>query len=281
MECYVVDAFAENIFEGNPAAVCVMKNWISDELMQKIAAENNLSETAFTVKEDDGSYHLRWFTPLSEIDLCGHATLATAFVINNFYGSEVKILKFKTMSGELVVVKKEDLFEMDFPSRMPTPFTISEQLIDALGIIPIEAHISRDLVLVLENEEQVLNATPNFSKLREIPDGLGVLITSKSEKYDFVSRCFFPKLNVNEDPVCGSAHTSFIPYWSNILGKKEMIARQVSSRGGKYYFLLHNTQCVLLKFQGTLYLKHEGERVKIAGRAVLFSKAQLQIKFNN
>lgn len=258
MKCYVVDAFAENLFEGNPAAVCIMENWILDDTMQKIAAENNLSETAFAVKEGDG-YRLRWFTPGGEIDLCGHATLATAYVIANYYEENVDRITFQTMSGELVVVKKGELYEMDFPSRMPEEFTLTEQMVEALGIKPIETYLGRDLMFVLEREEEVQNASPDFSKLEKLPDGLGVLITAKSEKYDFVSRCFFPKLNVNEDPVCGSAHCNFIPFWAKRLGKDDMIARQLSKRGG------------------TLYCKLVGDRVKISGSAVLYSIADLQV----
>ncbi|MCY8989773.1 PhzF family phenazine biosynthesis protein [Bacillus atrophaeus] len=258
MKYYVVDAFAENLFEGNPAGVCIMKEWIPDELMQQIATENNLSETAFAVKEGE-SYRLRWFTPADEIDLCGHATLATAYVIANFYESNVEEIKFQTISGELVVVKKGELYEMDFPSRMPKEISLTEEMVEALGVKPVEVHLGRDLIFVLEKEDDVLNASPDFSKLKELPDGLGVLITARSEKYDFVSRAFFPKLNVNEDPVCGSAHCNFIPYWAKNLSKNEMVARQLSKRGGK------------------LYCKFEGDRVKISGSAVLYSIADLQI----
>jgi PhzF family phenazine biosynthesis protein len=258
MKCYVVDAFAENVFEGNPAAVCIMEKWILDDTMQKIAAENNLSETAFAVKEGDG-YRLRWFTPGGEIDLCGHATLATAYVIANYYEKTVNRITFQTMSGELVVLKKGELYEMDFPSRMPEEFRLTEQMVEALGVKPIETYLGRDLMFVLEREEDVQNASPDFSKLEKLSDGLGVLITAKSEKYDFVSRCFFPKLNVNEDPVCGSAHCNFIPFWAKRLEKDEMIARQLSKRGG------------------TVYCKLAGDRVKISGSAVLYSIADLQI----
>jgi len=258
MKCYVVDAFAEKLFEGNPAAVCIMENWIPDGIMQKIATENNLSETAFAVKEGDG-YRLRWFTPGGEIDLCGHATLATAYVIANYYEKHVCKIKFQTMSGELVVLKENELYQMNFPSRMPEEFTLTEQMVEALGVKPIETYLGRDLMFVLEKEDDVKNATPDFSKLEKLPDGLGVLITAKSEKYDFVSRAFFPKLNVNEDPVCGSAHCSFIPFWAKRLGKKEMVARQLSRRGG------------------TLYCGIVDDRVTISGSAVLYAISDLQI----
>lgn len=258
MKYFVVDAFAENLFEGNPAGVCIMEKWLPDDIMQKIAIENNLSETAFAVKEGYG-YRLRWFTPGGEIDLCGHATLATAYVIANYYEKNVESIKFETISGELVVVKKEELYEMDFPSRMPEEFTLTEQMVEALGVKPIETYLGRDLMFVLEKEEDVQNASPDFPKLLKLPDGLGVLITAKSEKHDFVSRCFFPKLNVNEDPVTGSAHCHLIPYWSERLGKNEMVARQLSKRGG------------------TLYCKFSGDRVEISGPAVLYAIADIQI----
>ncbi|MFC7393372.1 PhzF family phenazine biosynthesis protein [Scopulibacillus cellulosilyticus] len=258
MKYYIVDAFAEKLFEGNPAGVCIMKEWLPEEVMRKIAIENNLSETAFAVKEKDG-YRLRWFTPGGEIDLCGHATLATAYVIANFYEENVEAIKFQTMSGELIVLKKDELYEMDFPSKMPEKIALTEQMVEAIGIEPAETYLGRDLMFVLEKEEDVQNANPDFSKIKDLPDGLGVLITAKSKKYDFVSRCFFPKLNVNEDPVCGSAHCNFIPFWAKRLGKDEMVARQLSDRGG------------------TLYCKSFGDRVKISGSAVLYAIADILI----
>ncbi|MDQ8735636.1 PhzF family phenazine biosynthesis protein [Paenibacillus sp. LHD-38] len=259
MKYYVVDAFAENVFEGNPAGVCVMDAWLSEELMQKIAIENNLSETAFAVKEEDELYRLRWFTPGGEIDLCGHATLATAYVITNFYDTDSKRIRFKTLSGELTVIRNGELYEMDFPSRMPETQPLTDQMVEALGIRPSEAYLGRDLMFLLESESDVINLEPDFSKLAGLPEGLGVLVTARSDEYDFVSRCFFPKLNVNEDPVCGSAHCNFIPFWAARLNKQEMTARQVSKRGG------------------TLYCKLAGDRVTISGRAALYSIAELYV----
>lgn len=259
MKYFVVDAFAEKVFEGNPAGVCIMNDWISDELMQKIAIENNLSETAFAVKEG-AHYRLRWFTPGEEINLCGHATLATAFIILNYYEMQLDRVKFNTISGELTVNKQNDLYELDFPSVPSEEISVTEQMISALGIMPKETYLNRDLVFVLESEEEVRNVSPDFSKLVTLPEGLGVCVTAQGSKYDFVSRGFFPKLKVNEDPVTGSLHCSLIPFWANRLGKKEMVARQLSSRGG------------------TLYCKHEDTRVKMAGRAVLYSGAELNIE---
>lgn len=258
MKYFVVDAFAEKVFEGNPAGVCIMNNWISDELMQKIAIENNLSETAFAVKED-GYYRLRWFTPGGEINLCGHATLATAFIILNYYEKQLDSVKFNTISGELIVDKQDDLYELDFPSVPSEEISVTEQMISALGIVPKETYLNRDLVFVLGSEEEVKNVSPDFAQLERLPEGLGVCVTAKGSDYDFVSRGFFPKLKVNEDPVTGSLHCSLIPFWADRLGKKELVARQLSNRGG------------------TLYCKHEGTRVKMAGRAVLYSVAELKI----
>ncbi|UOQ84628.1 PhzF family phenazine biosynthesis protein [Gracilibacillus salinarum] len=259
MKYFVVDAFAEKVFEGNPAGVCIMNDWISDELMQKIAIENNLSETAFAVKESS-HYGLRWFTPGGEINLCGHATLATAFIILNYYEMQLDSVKFSTISGELTINKQDDLYELDFPSVPSEQISVTGQMISALGIIPKETFLNRDLVFVLESEEEVRNVSPDFAKLETLPEGLGVCVTAQGSEFDFVSRAFFPKLKVNEDPVTGSLHCSLIPFWANILEKKEMVARQLSSRGG------------------TLYCKHEDTRVKMAGRAVLYSVAELNIE---
>lgn len=259
MKYFVVDAFAEKVFEGNPAGVCIMIDWISDELLQKIAIENNLSETAFAVKEG-AHYRLRWFTPGGEINLCGHATLATAFIILNYYEMQLDSVKFNTISGELTVNKQDDLYELDFPSVPSEKISFTEHMISALGIVPKETYLNRDLVFVLESEKEVRNVSPDFAKLETLPEGLGVCVTAQGSEYDFVSRGFFPKLKVNEDPVTGSLHCSLIPFWANRLGKKEMVARQLSSRGG------------------TLYCKHEDTRVKMAGRAVLYSVAELNIE---
>lgn len=258
MKYYVVDAFAEKVFEGNPAGVCIMDQWISDELMQKIAIENNLSETAFAVKEGT-HYKLRWFTPGGEINLCGHATLATAFVIMNYVETELIYIAFQTMSGILTVNRKDESYEMDFPTVHSKPYEITEQIVDALGVTPIEAYINRDLVFVLESEEAVKRVNPDFSRLEKLPDGLGVGVTAKGTECDFVSRAFFPKLKINEDPVTGSIHCSLIPFWYERLGKNEMMAKQLSRRGG------------------TLYCKYEGDRVKIAGKAIVYSIAELLV----
>lgn len=259
MKCYIVDAFSEKIFEGNPAGVCVLDKWLSDDTMQNIAIENNLSETAFTVKIDN-HYQLRWFTPGGEIDLCGHATLATAFILANFYEKEKTKFIFKTLSGELVVIKNNDIFEMNFPSISIERHPLSQQMVEALGnISPIETYKGRDLIFVLKDEFQVKNLKPDFEKLKKLEEGLAVFITACSHEFDFVARAFWPKLGVNEDPVCGSMFCSLIPYWSKILKKNSMIARQVSKRGG------------------TVYCKDKNERVQISGTATLYAISELQI----
>lgn len=258
MKYYVVDAFAQHLFDGNPAGVCILDNWLPDEIMQNIAAENNLSETAFAVKECE-DYRLRWFTPAAEIELCGHGTLATAFVLAKFYEPDAEQFAFHTLGGKLTVLRKENQYEMDFPSRLPEPFSLTHHMIEALGVKPVETYLSRDLMFVLENEDQVRQLTPDFSKLKQLPDGLGVHVTAKGTTFDFVSRSFFPKLNVNEDPVCGSAHCNFIPFWADRLGKNKLVSRQLSKRGGTLYCLL------------------EGDRVKISGTAVLYLEAELRM----
>ena len=261
MKQYIVDAFAEEVFEGNPAAVCVMDRWLDDAIMQKIAIENNLSETAFAVWEDD-HYHLRWFTPSKEVDLCGHATLGTAFVLSNIFKPDENRFVFDTLSGRLIVTRKDDLYEMDFPSRMPEIVDVSEKMIQALnGAQPLGAYLSRDLMLVLPDEKSVSEFEPDWSKIIAVPEGMGFLITAKADgnEYDFVSRTFFPNIKVNEDPVCGSAHCNFVPFWAEKLGKNEMTAHQVSPRGG------------------IVYCRNDKERVYLSGRAALYSEAEIHI----
>ncbi|RBW68577.1 PhzF family phenazine biosynthesis protein [Bacillus taeanensis] len=258
MKYFVVDAFAEKVFEGNPAGICIMNKWILDELMQKIAIENNLSETAFAVKEGD-HYRLSWFTPGGEINLCGHATLAAAFIILNYYEKRLDTVKFNTISGELTVTKQDDLYELDFPAVPSEEISVTDQMIKALGIVPKETYLNRDLVFILESEEEVRNVSPDFAKLEALPEGVGVSVTAQGSEFDFVSRAFFPKLKVNEDPVTGSLHCSLVPLWAKRLEKQELVARQLSNRGG------------------TLYCKHEDTRVKMAGKAVLYSIAEINI----
>lgn len=255
MRQYVVDAFTDKVFGGNPAAVCVMDKWLSDGIMMKITRENNLSETAFAVKEG-ADYKLRWFTPGGEIDLCGHATLATAYVITKFIEPEITEVRFQTLSGLLVVVKKEEIFEMDFPSYELKKVDVTEAMVEAIGIRPLEAYMGRDLLCVLESEEEVRKLNPNLEKINVL-DGLLLNVTARGKDFDCVSRSFAPKCNVPEDPVCGSGHCHIIPFWANKLGKNELVAYQASSRGG------------------TLYCEYQGERVKLSGKAALYSIADI------
>ena len=258
MKQYIVDAFTDILFHGNQAAVCVMDEWISDELMQNIAKENNFSETAFTVKEDD-NYHLRWFTPGGEIDFCGHATLGASFVLFNFYEKEKNEISFMTQVGKLVVTREKDQCVMDMPAYNCQPVSVTKEMEDALGVKPIEAYLDRDLLMVLETEDQVKNLSPDIEKMKLL-EGLTIAVTSPGREYDSVSRVFVPKLAISEDPVTGSSHCMIAPYWSEKLGKKELNCYQASERGGE------------------LKIKVLGDRVKIAGKAVLFSVSELYIR---
>jgi len=256
MKYYIVDAFSEKLFSGNQAGVCLLDEWLADETMQNIAAENNLAETAFVVKRD-GYYDLRWFTPKFEIDLCGHATLASAFVVTNFLDVGISEIDFHTKSGVLSVKKIGDLFEMDFPARMPEQIEITSLMEHAVRVPILEAHMSRDMLLLLDNEKQVKYLNPDMNMVAKLPDCLGLIVTAKGESVDFVSRFFAPNAGVPEDPVTGSAHSTLIPFWAERLGKDEMTAKQLSERGG------------------TLYCKNCGDRVKISGYATLYLKGEI------
>ena len=230
MKQYIVDAFTSEPFAGNPAAVCVMEKWPSDEAMMKLAMENNLSETAFIVKEEAG-YHLRWFTPGTEVELCGHATLASSFVILNYYEPDSDSVKFNTLSGQLTVTRKGNLYEMDFPTMELKEIPVTDDMESAFGVRPIKAVLGLDLVCVFENEEQVREMDPNQNGLLRI-EGRIQNATAKGKETDCVSRSFCPKLSIAEDPVCGSAHCQIADYWASELGKNVIEAYQASKRGG-------------------------------------------------
>lgn len=257
MKQYIVDAFTDKVFGGNPAAVCVMESWPSDGLMAAVTCENNLSETAFAVKEGE-KYHLRWFTPGGEIDLCGHATLATAWVIMNICEPELQKVVFTTLSGDLTVVRKEDLYEMDFPAYRLEKVAVTPAMADAMGTMPQEAYMGRDLLCVFDSEETVRNMQPDLDKVQKL-DGLLLQVTAAGKGSDCVSRTFAPKCDVPEDPVCGSGHCHIVPYWANRLGKNSLTAYQASKRGG------------------TLYCAVSGDRVKLAGKAALYAEAELHV----
>ena len=260
MKQYIVDAFTDKIFSGNQAAVCILDKWISDDLMQNIAMENNLSETAFAVKQGD-YYQLRWFTPAGEIDFCGHATLGTAYVINRFYDVGTQNIKFKTMVGDLLVSVYDDVFEMNFPAYSLNEIPVTDDMTKAIGIKPESAFIDRDLMLVIDSELDIKKLNINQEALKKL-DGLCVAVTAKSKKYDCVSRVFASELNVPEDPVTGSTHCMIIPYWAKTLNKDRIVAYQASSRGG------------------ILYSKIENDRVKMAGKAVLYSISEILVDYN-
>lgn len=257
MKQYVVDAFTDKLFSGNQAGVCVMDEWIPAELMQNIAKENNLSETAFIVK--DGSvYNIRWFTPAGEIDFCGHATLGSSFVLFNYYCKEAEQIELKGQIGTLYVKRNGDLYEMDFPAYECRPAEITDAMEDAIGVRPLEAYMDRDLLMVVEDEETVRNMEADQTKLQQLP-GVCIAVTAKGKEYDTVSRVFAPELNIPEDPVTGSTHCMIAPYWAKRLGKEELICYQASER------------------TGVLYARIAGDRVKISGKAVLYSTAELEV----
>jgi len=250
---YTVDAFTDHIFGGNPAAVCPLQQWLPTETMQQLASENNLSETAFFVAREDKSFDIRWFTPELEIDLAGHPTLATAFVIFTELGYRGDTIQFHSKSGVLTVTKKEGLLEMNFPSRMPVACTPPDALLKGFNIAPAQVLRSRDYVLVYNSQQEVENAVPDFSQLNQV-ETLGIIITAKGDYVDFVSRFFVPNSVIGEDPVTGSAHTTLIPYWAEQLDKTSLTAVQLSKRMGHLWCTLN------------------GDRVTIAGKAVLYMK---------
>lgn len=255
IKLYQVDAFASRTFEGNPAAVCPLENWLDDALLQAIAEENNLSETAFFVPSEKG-FKLRWFTSVKEIDLCGHATLATAHVIFGKLGYSKQVILFETRSGELFVKKKGHLLEMDFPATPPRPCGLYETLVKGLGERPVEVLAADDYLAVFDSEAAVRAIIPNHALLSQL-DLRGVIATAPGVDVDFVSRFFAPKFGIPEDPVTGSAHCELAPYWAGKLGKNILTAKQVSRRGG-------NITCEL-----------KGDRVLLSGCAITFMEAEI------
>ncbi len=256
---FQADAFTDQLFGGNPAAICPLDNWLPEEIMQKIAIENNLAETAFFVKNENG-YKLRWFTPEYEIDLCGHATLAAAHILFTELGHKGNVINFETIkAGALVVTKEGDKYAMDFPSRPAIHIEPPIGLVEALGEIqPVEVLRSRDYFLVYDNEDEIQDISPDFFALSKM-DTIGVIVTSPGKSVDFVSRFFAPGAGIPEDPVTGSAHCNLIPYWADKLGKKQLHAYQLSSR------------------KGELWCELAGERVIIKGKAVTYLKGEIFI----
>lgn len=258
---YQVDAFTSQLFKGNPAAVVPLEDWLPDMVMQNIAMENNLSETAFFVK-DGIDFSIRWFTPTTEVDLCGHATMASSHVIFNHLNYDYTTVKFKSRSGLLIVRNKNGLIELDFPAAILKLVAEPIGLAEALGKKPLESYDSgEDLIAVYNTEIEVRQINPDFEKLKTLSAYRGIIVTAPGIQVDFVSRFFGPAVGVNEDPVTGSAHTALIPYWSERLKKQELSAEQVSARGG------------------ILYCKNSGNRVLIAGHAITYLTGEISVDF--
>lgn len=261
LQLYQVDAFTEKTFGGNPAAVCPLDEWLSDDILQNIAAENNLSETAFFVPTEDG-YHLRWFTPVDEVDLCGHATLAASYVIFEKLGHDSDMINFETTSGLLSVSKTENGFLLDFPVWTYEKIAFDLNLAEALGAPPIGLYKAEDYVALYDSAADVANLAPDMLKLAAFNNMRGLIATAPAEissELDFVSRAFFPRLGIPEDPVTGSAHCVLTPIWAKRLNKTTLKARQISKRGG-------DLVCAL-----------KDNRVKISGKAALYLKGTIYV----
>jgi len=254
---YQVDAFTSRLFAGNPAAICPLEEWLPDDKLQSIALENNPSETAYFVPNGDG-YKLRWFTPAVEVDLCGHATLATAFIIMTELEPGRGEVVFQTRSGRLVVKRDRDRLAMDFPARPPMECKAHPDLVAALGHTPERILAARDYLVVYSSEEEVRSLRPNMERLMAV-DRFAVIVTAPGKEVDFVSRFFAPAKGVPEDPVTGSAHCTLIPYWADRLGKTKLHALQVSPRGGE------------------VWCEHQGDRVVMSGNAVRFLTGTIDV----
>ena len=257
---FYIDAFSSEVFKGNPAAVCLLESWLPDEVLQSIAAEHNLSETAFVVREDKEVFQLKWFTPKVEVDLCGHATLSAAHVLFSIYSFGNKPILFKTKSGILPVTHSSDgKITLDFPAAKAEPYKITQELTEALGCSFTEAYTTRNqLLVVLNSEKEIANLSPDFIKLKEL-EARAIMVTARGSDCDFVSRFFAPKVGINEDPVTGSAHCSLVPYWSNKLKKTTIHARQLSERTGE------------------LWCQLSGDRVMISGYAITYMQGMISI----
>jgi PhzF family phenazine biosynthesis protein len=260
LRIYHVDAFTDKVFSGNPAAVCPLDKWLIDSTMQNIAMENNLAETAFYVKKDDGIL-IRWFTPVTEVDLCGHATLASAYVLfnlENYHGNKIHFNSLR--SGMLTVEKRGNLLSLNFPADIFEPINASGELTDGFDIMPKEVYRGKtDYMLVFESEDQIKKINPGFDRISKL-NARGVIVTAKGDKVDFVSRFFAPRSGINEDPVTGSSHTTLIPYWAQKLGKNELSAMQLSAR------------------KGYLLCKYLNDRVEISGKGKLYLTGEINVE---
>lgn len=254
---YQVDAFASEVFKGNPAAVCPLDNWLPDATLQAIAAENNLSETAFLVPRG-GDYNLRWFTPVAEVDICGHATLGSAYVIAHHLKPGADTMRFHTRSGLLTVTRRGELFTLDFPALKRERAPDDPDVVAALGVAPVEIWHAMDLLVVYPREADIRDMRPDMAKVAAVKTR-GVLVTAPGDDCDFVSRFFAPQSGIPEDPVTGSAHCILTPYWAKRLGKTKMTARQISKRGGE------------------LEVEDRGERVLISGRVTPYMEGRVRV----
>ena len=262
LQIFQIDAFTSEPFRGNPAAVVPLDSWLADELMLKIAAENNLAETAFFVKGEDGRYDIRWFTPRVEVNLCGHATLASAHVVFNELKSEKDFIQFHShRSGPLGVARREDRLILDFPAYPVTEIEQSDELAQAVGKVPAKVFETQGkmVIMLLDSETDVRGAEPDFAALEKLPYD-EVIITARGDDADFVSRMFAPRIGIPEDPVTGAIHCSLIPYWAEQIGKTELYAKQVSSR------------------EGELFCELRGDRVSIGGNAALYLKGEIYVE---
>ncbi len=255
---YIVDAFADRVFQGNPAAVCLLEEWPEDEILMDITRENALPETAFVVREEDG-WRMRWFSGRGEISLCGHATLAAASVLLQSAGPRAEELRFETLSGTLTVRREGELLAMDFPAYPLRQLEVADEIADALGARPREVWRARDLLCVFDDPQTVISLKPDQEKLLHVKGALMHVTAPGFGPYDCVSRTFSPKMGLDEDPVCGSGHCHIIPYWAKRLNRNALTARQASPRGG------------------TLHCRLEGDRVILAGRAVLYAASELYL----
>ena len=259
---FQIDAFTDRLFGGNPAAVCPLDEWLEDEILQKIALENNLAETAFFVPLPDQRFHLRWFTPEIEMDLCGHATLASAYVLFEDLAYQDDLIRFESRSGELTIKRNAELLELDFPARPPAPATLPETIGAGLNLQPREVWKARDYLLLYDQEADIRAIQPDLAILNQInidPGGIIVTAPGEAAEIDFVSRFFTPQASIFEDPVTGSAHCTLIPFWAERLNKTQLQARQISSRGGE------------------LFCRLEADRVKISGRAVKYLEGIISV----
>jgi PhzF family phenazine biosynthesis protein len=260
LELFHLDAFSDRVFAGNPAAVVPLKQWLADDTLAAIAAENNLSETAFVVPDERADFHIRWFTPSTEVDLCGHATLAAAWVLFHKQGFAGDQISFHSASGLLTVTRRDDLLALDFPARPGRPVPPPANLFGALGIKGARQVLqARDTLVVLDNEAAVRSLRPDFAALKRL-DTFAVMVTAPGDDCDFVCRFFAPAQGLDEDPVTGSAYCTLAPYWSAELGRETLHARQLSARGGE------------------VFCRHQGERVEIAGRACCYMSGRIALE---